>query len=285
MGVEDGRELRANIRMAGPGYFATLGIPITRGRPFGDTDGRSAPRVAIVSEAVARSVWRGADPIGTRIELPNGEQAEVVGVAGDVRITGLDGDAARTVYVPAAQGGYNFMTVVVKSGTDPRTIAPAARRLVRDMDATLPLHRVRTLDELLAQSVAQQRFQTMLVGAFSLLVFALAVVGTYGVASYGVSERTGELGIRVVIGATTDDIRRLVVGDGVRLAVVGIVIGGIAAAALSRLLTRFIFQISTLDVVTFTVAPLLLGSAAVLATVLPARRATRVAPLRVLQSD
>ena len=284
VGADDTRDLRANFRMAGPEYFATLGIPITRGRAFGIADGRDAPDVAIVSESIARSVWRGENPVGAKIQLPNGNQAEVVGVAGDVRTTGLDGDAAQTLYVPSAQGGYNFMTIVVRSENDPRAIAPAARQLVRTMDPALPLYRVRTVDDLLAQSVAQQRFQMLIVGTFSLLVFTLAVVGTYGVASYGVSERTGELGVRVALGATANDIRRLVLGDGVRLAMIGIVIGGIAAAALSRLLTRFVFQISTVDAVTFTVAPVLLGASALLATFLPAQRATRVDPMLALRS-
>jgi len=238
-----------------------------------------------VSESVARSVWRGTNPVGTRIQLPNGEPAEVVGIAGDVRTTGLDGDAARTVYVPAVQGGYNFMTIVARSGSDPSALIPAARQLVREMDPALPLHHVRTLEELLTQSVAQQRFQMLIVGAFSLLVFALAVVGTYGVASYGVSERSGELGVRVALGATSNDIRRLVLGDGIRLAVIGIAVGSVVAVALSRLLTRFVFQISTLDPLTFMVAPALLGAAALLATFLPAQRATRVDPMRVLRSQ
>jgi putative ABC transport system permease protein len=285
VGAEDGRELRASFRMVGPGYFATLGIPVTKGRPFNGGDDRTAPHVAIVSEIVARSAWRGANPVGTQIQLPNGQEAEVVGVAGDVRTTGLDGEAARIVYVPADQGGYNFMTVVLKSKTDPGALAGAARRLVRGMDPALPLYRVRTLDALLEQSVAQQRFQMLVVGAFSALVFALAVVGTYGVAAYGVSERAAELGIRVALGATADEIRRLVLGDGLRLALTGIVIGGVAAAALSRLLTRFVFQVGTIDVVAFTVAPVLLGSAALLATFLPAQRAARVDPMRVLRSQ
>lgn len=285
VGAEDARDLRANFRIAGPDYFATLGIPITRGRAFGVADERDAPQVAIVSESVARSVWRGGNPVGSKIQLPNGNQAEVVGVAGDVRTTGLDGDAAQTLYIPSAQGGYNFMTIIVRSERDPKLIAPAARRLVRAMDPSLPLYRVRTVDELLAQSVAQQRFQMLVVATFSLLVFTLAVVGTYGVSSYGVSERSGELGVRIALGATAHDIRRLVLGDGVRLAVIGIGIGGVAAAALSRLLARFVFQISTLDVVTFTVAPILLAVATLLATFLPAQRATRVDPMRVLRSQ
>lgn len=272
-GVEDTRVLRANFRMVAPGYFALLGIPLIKGRSIEATDGRSAPRIAIVSEALARSVWGNANPIGQRIDLPFGEPAEVVGIVGDVRTTGLDGEASRTVYLAASQGGYNFMTVVVKSRNDSPAITPAIRQLVRELDPELPLHHVRTLEELVARSIAQQRFQTLLVGAFSLLVFALAIIGTYGVASFGVSQRTGELGIRMALGATGADVRRLVLREGAQLALIGIVIGGTAAAALSSALTRFVFQISTLDIVTFTVAPFLLATAVLLATFLPAHRA------------
>ena len=284
-GVQDGTALRANFRMAAPGYFSLLGIPVIKGRAIDATDGRSAPNVVVVSETLARAVWRNADPIGTRIELPTGDDAEVVGVVGDVRTTGLDGEAGRTVYVPAAQGGYNFMTVVLKSQTDPHAITPAVRTLVRQMDAALPLYHVRTLDELVAVSVAQQRFQMRLVASFSLLVFAVAAAGTYGVASYSVSERSGELGIRLALGASAGDVRKLVLRDGARLALAGIVIGGVAALALGRVLARFTFHVNVLDPVTFTAAPLLLGGAALLATFLPAHRATRVDPLRVMRAD
>jgi putative ABC transport system permease protein len=285
VGVEDDRELRANFRMAGPQYFETLRIPITKGRSFTASDGRSAPNVAIVSETVARTVWRGASPVGTQIGLPNGERAEVVGVAGDVRTTGLDGEQARTVYVPAAQAGYNFMAVVLKTENNPDGIASAARRLVHEMDAALPVHRVRTLDQLVTQSVAQQRFQMLIVTSLSALVFALAVVGTYGVASYAVSERTTELGIRVALGATGGDIRRLVLSDGGRMALIGIAIGAVAAVGVGRLLTRFLFQVNAFDLVTFAVAPALLAMATLLATLFPARRATRVDPMRVIRAE
>lgn len=284
-GVDSDAELRANVRMVGPDYFALLSIPIVRGRAFEATDGRSAPPVAIVSATLARAVWGTGDPVGTRIIGPNGQEAEVVGIAGDVRTTGLDGDLGRIVYAPATQVGYNFMTVVVKSRDNPRTIIPAIREVVRGLDTDLPLYHVRTLDELVATSVAQQRFQMLLVGAFSLLVFALAVIGTYGVASYGISERIGELGIRVALGATDGDIKGLVLREGVQLALIGIAVGGLAALLISRTLSRFVFQISTLDPVTFVGAPLLLVAATLLATYLPARRATRVDSMQVLRGE
>jgi putative ABC transport system permease protein len=284
-GVADGRTLGATFRMVAPKYFSVLRIPIVNGRAFEARDNRSGPSVAIVSEALAKSVWGGESPVGARISLRSGEQAEVVGVAGDVRTTGLDGDVGRTVYIPASQGGYNFMTVIARSRNDPRALAPTMRKLVRELDPNVPLHHVRTLDELAASSVAQQRFQTLLVGAFSVLVFVLAVIGTYGVASYGVSERTGELGIRMALGATAGDVRQLVLKEGGRLALAGIVIGAILAVASSQMLARFVFQISPLDVVTFTIAPILLASAALLATLIPAQRAARVDPMRTLRAD
>lgn len=277
--------VRANSQIVEPEYFALLGIPITQGRRFDVSDGPSAPRVAIVSATLARSVWGSAAPIGARIDLPSGAHATVVGVAGDVRARGLDSDVGRTVYLATTQRGYNFMTVIIKRENDAQPTTSTIRKLVHDMDPSLPLHHVRTLDELVATSVAQQRFHMLLVGAFSLLILVVAVIGTYGVASYGVSERMSELALRIALGATRHDIRNLVLRHGVRLAFVGIVIGGAVAVALSRVLTRFVFQISTLDFVAFLVAPLLLGSSVLLATYLPARRAMRVDPMRVLRAD
>ncbi len=285
LGVADDRALRANARLVAPDYFALLGIPITMGRPFAVTDGRSAPPVAIVSAALASAAWGDENPVGARITMPFGDTAQVVGIAGDVRTTGLDGEPGRIVYIPTTQGSFNFMTPLVRARNDPSALVPAIRRVVRELDAGVPLHHIRSLDEMMAASVAQQRFQMFLVGAFGLLVFVLAVLGTYGVTAYGVSERTHELGIRAALGATRGDIRRLVLREGLRLALTGIVIGGIAAAALSRLLTRFVFQVSTLDTVTFVAVPLLLTSAALLAALVPANRATRVDPIRALRAE
>ncbi len=277
--------VRASAQIVEPEYFALLGIPLIQGRRFEVTDGPSGPRVAIVSATLARSVWDSVTPIGSRIDLPFGRHATVVGVAGDVRARGLDRDVERTVYLAAAQGGYNFMTVLIKRENNSQPTTATIRKLVHDVDPSLPLHHVRTLDELVARSVAQQRFHMLLVGSFSLLILVVAVIGTYGVASYDVSERIGELALRVALGATRQDIRNLVLRHGVRLALVGIVIGGAVAVALSRVLTRLVFQISTLDLAAFLVAPLLLAVSVFLATYLPARRATRVDPMHVLRAD
>jgi ABC-type antimicrobial peptide transport system permease subunit len=208
-----------------------------------------------------------------------------VGVAGDVRTGGLDADAAKTVYVSTAQWGFNFMTVLVKSRDDPRNLIPVIRSAVRELDPALPLHHVRTMDSLVSGSVAQQRFQMLLIAAFSVLMFTLAVVGTYGVTAYSVSERTSELGIRAALGATKQDIRRQLLREGGQLVLIGIGVGALGAAVVSRGLTRFVFQVSTLDPVTFAIVPFVLALAALLATFIPAHRASRVNPMQALRSE
>jgi putative ABC transport system permease protein len=276
---------QASFRMVSPSYFGLLGIPILRGRSLEFTDGREAPAVVVVSDALARSVWGAESPIGKRIVLSAGRDAEVVGVAGNVRSGGLDAEAGRTVYMPTTQGAFNFMTVMVKTAKDPSSLVPTIRRVVRALDSAVPLHHVRTLDAIASTSVAHQRFQMLLVSAFAALMLALAVVGTYGVTAYGVSERTNEMGIRAALGATADDIRRLVVGEGIRLAVYGILIGAIAALALSGVLSRFLFGIRALDWATFLIVPALLAATMLAATLLPAYRASRVDPMRALRSE
>ncbi len=284
-GSSAGRVFHAGFRLVSPSYFSVLGIPTVRGRPFQESDRREAPPVVMVSQALARAVWGTGNPVGARINRPFGGAAEVVGVAGDVRTGGLDGEPSPTVYLPAAQWAYNFMTIMVRTRLEPLALSPSIQALVKQLDADLPVHHVRTVDELLASSVSRQRFQTLLVGTFSLLVLILAVVGTYGVVSYTMSERTGELGIRMALGATGHDIRRLVLGEGTRLALLGILLGAAAAAALSKLMSRFVFQISALDPVSFIAAPALLGLAVLAAAWLPARRAARVEPMHVLRVE
>jgi putative ABC transport system permease protein len=284
-GSGDSRALRANFQRVAPDYFALLGIPLIRGRSFDAADVQSGPRVVVVSAALARAAWGENDPVGRRVAIRSGEEAAVIGMAGDVRTGGLGAEAARTVYVPTSQGAYNFMTVLVKSRNDPAALIPAIRKAVRELDPALPLYHVRTMQAMVAGSVAQQRFQMLLIGAFSLLMFTLAILGTYGVAAYGASERTNELGIRAALGATGGDIRRLLLREGGQLALIGIVIGGVATVALGTTLSRFVFQISTLDRASFVVASALLAFAVVVATFIPAHRAARVDPMEALRSE
>lgn len=280
----DNRELRATRRLVAPDYFKLLGIPVLGGRSFESTDLRAGPRVVVVSSALARSVWGTSNPIGQRITTSSGESAEVIGVVGDVRTGGLDAELSRVAYVPTSQAAFNFMTVLVRSQTDPGELAGSIRGVVNDLDAALPLHRVRTVQSLVADSVAQQRFQALLIGSFALLMCALAVLGTYGVTAYGVSERTNELGVRAALGATRGNLRALVMREGTRLALAGIVLGALTTLSLGGMLTRFLFGVSRFDIVTFVVAPLLLALAALLATFIPAHRAAKVDPNVALRS-
>jgi putative ABC transport system permease protein len=276
---------QASFRMVSPSYFEVLGIPILKGRAFAPTDRRGGPDVVIVSEALARSVWGTANAVGKRIVVYSEREAEVIGVAGDVRIGGLDAQVGRTVYLVTTQGSYNFMTVMVRTRNDPGTLIPAMRKAVHELDRAIPLHHVRTMEAIVADSVGHQRFQMLLVSAFSALMLVLAVVGTYGVTAYGVTERTNELGIRTALGATANDLRRLVLGEGIRLAVLGILIGGAGAAALSRTLSRFVFQVSPLDLTTFLAAALLLAVTMLVAAFVPAHRAARTDPMRALRTE
>ena len=284
-GEPEARAIQANFRMVSGSYFGLLRIPLRRGRTFAETDLRTGPRVVVVSEALARAVWGDESPVGKRIMLSGDTEAEVVGVVGDVRTAGLDADAGRNVYLAASQGTYNFMTVLVKTSQDPTGLVPGVRSMIRELDPAIPPHRVRTLDALVTGSIAPQRFQVLLVTAFSALMLALAVVGTYGVTAYGVSERTNELGIRTALGATASDIRRLVLGEGVRLALIGALIGAVGVVVLSRTMASFVVGITALDVVTFLVAPLVLMLAMLLATFIPAHRAARADPMKALRSD
>ena len=281
----DARVLRANFRMVAPNYFELLRIPRVDGRLFEAIDNRSAPRVVVVSAALAKAAWGNHSAIGKHISMSGDNDAEVIGVVGDVRTGGLDADPSRTVYMPTSQGSYNFMTVLVKTAKNPTALTPAIRRIVRELDPALPLHHVRTMESIVAGSISQQRFQMLLVTVFSTLMFALAVVGTYGVTAYGVSERTNELGIRSALGATSEDIQRLVLGEGGRLTVIGIVVGTLGAIAASRVLSRFVFQVSSIDPITFILAPILLGAAMMTATLIPAQRAARADPMSALRSE
>ncbi len=284
-GSEDGREHTADFRLVGADYFPVLQIPLLEGRGFDAADGRGGRRVVVVSKALARAVWGGTSPVGSQIAAPRGGAAEVVGVVGDVRGAGLDSEPVSTVYTPALQLAYNFMTLLVRTDGDPETILPGIRALVAGLDANLPLYRVHTIEELVATSVAPQRFRMLLVSAFSLLTLALAFLGTYGVASYAVSRRSGELGIRMALGATGREIRRLVLREGVVIAGTGILIGGLVLAITSRALSRFVFGVGALDPVTLVLVSLLLLGAVVGATLVPAHRATRVDPTNALRSE
>jgi putative ABC transport system permease protein len=294
----EGQGEAPQARSVTPGYFAAMGIPLVRGRLFEARDIEGAPRVVIVSEAMARRYWPGEDPIGRRVTFNSGiprEQQqvvggpgsrEVVGIVGDVRHLGLDERDVPMFYTPhAQQPSYHTMTLVVRSAGAGTDLPAAARGAVRELDPAVPLYQVRSLDQVLSRAVATPRLRAGLIGLFALLAALLASLGVYGVISYLVAERTHEFGVRISLGATAGDVRRLVVADGLRPVAVGVVLGLVAAWALGRALGAFLFGVTPADPLSYAAAVGLLTLAALAATLAPARRAVRVDPVTALAGE
>jgi putative ABC transport system permease protein len=285
----DGQGEAPQARSVTPGYFRAMGIPLVRGRFFEARDVEGAPRVVIISDVMARRYWPGEDPIGKRITfnsgIPREEQQvvggpgsrEVVGVVGDVRHLGLDEGDVPMFYTPhAQQPSYHTMTIVTRTAGDPSGLAAAVRNELRQMDAGVPLFQIRSIEQVVSRAVAEPRLRAWLVAAFALVAFVLAALGVYGVISYVVSLRTQEIGIRLSLGATSRDLLRLLVGDGLRPVVVGLVAGLAGAAMVGRLLTAFLFGVTPGDAVSYIAAVACLLLAALASSLIPARRALKV---------
>ena len=271
-------------RLAGPGYFATLGIPI-RGREFSMQDTLEAPPVAIISAALAAKYFPNEDPIGRPLVMRSfGETPHtIIGVAGDVKTFGLEGDAGFVFYGSATQyAGWNPMSLVWRS---PGTSADTVRASLRSIDATVPLSAVSSMDRLFEQSMGPRRFNVYLLGAFAAVSLALAAIGLFGVMAYLVSQRTREIGVRLALGATRGEVFRLILGRGLALAVIGAGAGVAAALGLTRVMETLLFSVSRTDPVTFVTVPLTLIAVAVLACYIPARRAMRVDPVMALRAE
>ncbi len=279
----------AKVQLATPGYFGALGVPLLRGRDFGDRDRLEAPGVAIVDEPLARRFWPGQDPIGRRLtfsedEAPN-SWLTVVGVVGAVQDSVPARDAFPTIYVPHAQMPADSMFVVLRTAVPPRRLIPQVRHEVLGLDPEQPVYAVRTMDEYMDRALAQPRFRAALLSGFAALAMALAAVGVYGVMSYSVAQRTHELGIRLALGAGSGDLLRLVIGQGARLALAGLVLGLAGALALGRVLSGLLYGVTPFDPLTYAAVSLVLGVVALLACYLPARRAMRLSPLAALRYE
>jgi putative ABC transport system permease protein len=273
-----------NIQTFTPGYVETMAIPLRRGREFTAHDDATAPPVAIVNETVVRRFWPGADPIGKRILVGRMvKPVEVVGVLGDVRNNRLAADVQPEIYLPFAQLPWASMNLVVRTAGHPdRFVAPVRSRVLA-LDRDQPVTGVQTMEELLSAAAAQPRYATTLLGALAVLALLLAVVGIYGAIAYSVAERTGEMGIRMALGAARADILRMVVRQGLVLALAGVAIGLAASLALTRLLSGLLYQVSVRDPLAFASGAFLFAAAAALASYLPARRATKVDPVAALR--
>ncbi len=271
-----------NVRCVSPGYFKLLYIPLVEGRSFEDSD---RPRmVAIISRAVAENLWPGQRAVG-RTMLHNDTPVEIVGVTPDIRSTSLDKDPVRMLYIPYWQRPRLTASLLVRTSMDPLAIANALRSAVWEVDSSVPVPEMKTLQQVMSDSVAQRRFQMMLVLVFAASALALAGLGTYGVVSYSVSRRRTEMGIRMALGADAAAVRRLVLRQGMMPVVMGLAMGIAAALAVGRFLRSLLFQLSPRDPLTIVLVSLVLFGVAAAACLIPARRATRVDPVVALRFE
>jgi predicted permease len=289
--VAEANPLRAGYTWVEPGYFSTVGIPLMKGRDFTAADDLATAPVVVINQTLARQFFPSQDPIGKRIKpgISNGYKAspmrEVVGVVGDVRQYGLASVPGPEVYVPLGQSPLGSMNFVVRTAVDPLTMVGAIRQEMGEMDKNLPFYGVKTFNQYLGEGFAQPRFLTLLLGLFAALALALAAIGLYGLVSYSASRRTHEIGIRLALGAEKRDVLRLVVGQGFKLTLMGAVIGAAGALALTRFLSGLLYGVKPTDLPTFLAVMLILMAVALVASYIPARRATKVDPMVALRYE
>jgi predicted permease len=270
-------------------YLIAMGIPLLRGRNFSDSDNETAPDVALINSTMARRFWANGDPIGKRFLWGHPDTDKkwftIVGVVADTKLYGLDNPARLEIYYPYLQRPNSDMNLVVRSAVDPSSLTASIRAAVATIDKDQPIFAVHTMQELVDDSISTRRLTLVLLGIFSALALILAAIGIYGVVAYSVALRTQEIGIRMALGAQRQDVLRLVLGQGARIAFFGVAIGLAAAAALARLLSSLLFSVSASDPITFTAVAVLLIAVALLACCIPARRALRVDPIIALRYE
>ena len=280
-----GEEYNAGFQTVSQDYFRTMGIPILQGRDISERDHAEAPFVVVINETMARRYWPTEDPMGQRIDFDDDELGEIVGVVGDVRFDGLDREPRPEVYISYQQQSLRFMTLVIKTNGNPLDSVGAVRSQILAIDPDLPVFKAESLEHIVSESVARPRFNMYLLGVFALIALMLSVIGIYGLMSYSVSQRTHEIGIRMAMGARAGDVIRMIVGQGMLLAAAGIGIGLVAAVALTRVFSSFLFGVAATDPITFGIVTVLLALVTLVAIYVPARRATRVDPLYALRYE
>lgn len=283
----------AGYRAVTPDYLATLGVPLRRGRMLSEWDREGTPPVVLINESMAHQYFPDRDPLGQRIQLgtePSTDfpSMEIIGVVGDVRQSFEAGSKAE-MFVPYGQypdpilaGMYLNTALIVRTAGNPGDAISSVRAALQAVDAGQPLVNIRTMEGAMAGTVAQPRFQMTLLLIFAGVAVTLAAVGVYGVIAYTVSQRIPEIGVRMAVGASPRDVLELVVWQGARLAVIGLAVGVVAAAFAAVAMQQLLFEVQGLDPVTFAFAPIVLGLAALLASYIPARRASRISPLAAL---
>jgi putative ABC transport system permease protein len=282
------------VQPTAPGYFETLGIPLVQGRLFTEQDDAESLPVAVVNQTLARRFWPGENPVGRKVTFggafgPSGYfpevPREVVGVVADFKSTGLGNETDPEIYFPHQQAVWRSMSTVVRTQGDPLALADELRQEVWTLDRSIAVFQLRTMDEVVSQSVARPRLNTGLLTAFAVISLVLAAIGVYGLISYSVSLRSSEIGLRMALGAQRRDILWQMLREGAVLTAVGLVVGTLVALALTRSLTALLFEIAPTDPLTFASVALLLLAVTLLASYLPARRATRVDPLVALRDQ
>jgi len=283
-----GQSPSADVRMIEPDYFRAMGIPLIKGRLFTEEEFAKSVGVVIVSESLARHNFPGEDPIGKSIVIDMKDMnlpSRIVGVVGDVKHYGLDTTAPPTAYWPHVELAIGLMTLVLRSDSDPKQLVSPVRQVVAAMDPELPITRIATMNELLADSVARERFNAMLLSIFAGAALLLAVVGVYGLMAYSVSQQTREFGIRMALGSPSRRVLKMVLLQGIWLSAIGIVIGILAGLASTRLLAGLLFNLPPNDPLIFVLVAVALASAAIGACLIPAYRATRVDPIVALRYE
>jgi putative ABC transport system permease protein len=280
------------VRVATPGYFDAIGIPLKRGRLFTDADTAGTPPVVLITESAARQYFPNEDPIGKTITLgwrrgPGTRRAggEVVGILGDTKDAGLDEPDPPQIYMPYRQWPIGSMTVLLNASVPPMSLGEQVRSAVYAIDGNLPVSNVSTLDAIVAKSISQQRFYMLLLTIFAAVALALAAVGIFGVLSYAVSQRTREIGIRMALGAEGRTVIRLIVRQAMLLVAIGVAAGLACGLLLSQTMSKMLFAVTPTDPATFVTVSAVLGAVALLASYLPARRATRVDPIVALRAE
>jgi len=280
-----------NFRNVTPNYFRAMSIPIVQGRSFTDRDNQSAPLTMIVNQALAEQNFPGENAIGKRITFGSTDKNlqpvwfEIVGVVANVRSLELREEPGPELYFSTLQDPFASMSLVVRTTVEPESIAPAIRQAVAEVDHTVPVSKVQTMEHIVSTSVTQPRFNLFLIGLFSVIALLLSAAGIYGVTAYTVAQRTHELGIRLALGAQVGDVLRMIVGQGMAVIMVGVVLGLGAAFALLRLMKSWLFGISENDPLTFAAITIVLTLVALIACYIPARRATKVDPLVALKYE
>lgn len=285
---QPGRTFEADFCVASEGYFQALGIPLLRGRMFGNADGPNTPHVAVISESLARTRWPNQDPIGHTLQLGgmDGDMrlATVVGIVGDVREYGLEAPPRPTIYVDVFQRARPWITITMLSHTDTQQVTAAARGILHELSPEVP-PRFRTFSQVYSASLGARRFTLTLVGFFAGSALLLAIAGVFGVMAYSVSRRTREIGVRAALGARPRDVLAMILGQGLRTALIGVAFGLLASFALTRTMRSLLFGVTATDPLTFAGVILLLICAAVLACYIPARRAAKVDPMVALRYE